>query len=117
MEALSEKQKQLEQAMSFLDEGLKNHFSFEEKALAPLFGEVLMRALMLEHRNISKEIDQAKAIFADTKLEGLSREELLSQKSHIQQRVSHICQIVEQHASSEEVILKMIKRALEEKLL
>ena len=52
---------------------------------------------------------------ADTRLEGLSPEELLSKKSHIQQVVSGICQMIVEHATHEETILKMIKRALEEK--
>ena len=115
IEMLAEKQKKLQQTLSFLDEGIKNHFAFEEKALTPLFGELLMRALIFEHREMGKEISEAKSMVADTRLEGLSREELLSQKSHIQQVVSGICQMIVEHATHEETILKMIKRALEEK--
>ena len=60
LEALSERQKKLQQTLSFLDEGLKNHFGFEEKVLPPLFGELLMRALIFEHREMGKEISEAK---------------------------------------------------------
>lgn len=115
VESLSEKQKNLQQTMSFLDEGLKNHFGFEEKVLPPLFGELLMRALILEHRGIKKQIDEAKSMVSDTKLEGLSQKELLSKKSQIQQKVEGILRLVEEHAAKEETILKMLKTALEAK--
>lgn len=115
LEVMSEKQKKLQQTMSALDEGLKNHFAFEEKALPPLLGELLMQALILEHREIKNEIDEAKSTVESIKLEGLSREELLSKESHIQQMVGGICQLVEEHATKEEAILEMVQRALEEK--
>lgn len=112
IEVLSEKQKQLEQVTKRLDEGLKKHFDFEEKALPPIFGEILMKALVLEHRNTLKELERARATLA-SKMEGLTQEELLSRKAQLQQMIGNICQIVEEHASHEELILRMIKRALE----
>jgi hemerythrin len=112
-EALSEKQGNLQQTISALDEGLKNHFSFEEKLLPPLFGEFLMQALILEHCEIKKRIDDTKSLLANTKLVGLSQREMLSQKARIQQKVEGILQLVEEHAGKEETILKMLKKALE----
>jgi hemerythrin len=115
LEVASEKQNKLQQAMSFLEEGLKNHFAFEEKVLPPLLGELLMQALVLEHREISREIDEAISTVANTRLEGLSREELVSKESHTQQMIDSICQLVEEHATKEEAILEMIRRAVEKK--
>jgi 2-hydroxychromene-2-carboxylate isomerase len=112
-QALMAKQNQLQQAINFLEQGLKNHFASEEKALPPLFGELLMRALLVAHHDIGKQIENAKAMLAGTKLEGLSQPELLSKKSEIQHTVSSISQVVSEHASQEEIILNMIKRALE----
>ena len=110
--ALAEKQSELLRTISALDDGLKNHFSFEEKVFPPLFGELLMRVLVLEHRGISKQIDEAKSLVAKTKLEGLSQKELLSRKSQIQQKIEGILQLVEEHAATEESILKMLQKAL-----
>ena len=114
VESLSKKQEQLLQAISFLEEGLKNHFAFEEKALPPLFGEVIMKALLLEHRDIKKKLAEAKATLADAALEALSQEELLSRKTHFQQMISNLCQMVQEHAASEGVILNMLKKCLED---
>jgi hemerythrin len=116
LEVASEKQNKLQQAMSFLEEGLKNHFAFEEKVLPPLLGELLMQALVLEQREISREIDEAISTVANTRLEGLSREELVSKESHMQQMIDSICQLVEEHATKEEAILEMmLRRAVEKK--
>jgi len=114
-EIIAEKQKRLQRALSFLDDGLKNHFAFEERVLPPLLGELFMRAIALDHREISKGIDEAKSMATDINLEGLSRDELLSKESHIQQVISNIGQLVEDHAAREEVILGMAERALREK--
>ena len=114
-EILSEKQKRLEQTLSLLDEGLKNHFYYEERYLPPLLGDLLMRALLLDHGEIRKEIDEAKSIVTDTKLEGLSREDLLPKESRMNRIINNICQVVEEHATNEEILLEMLERALEEK--
>jgi hemerythrin len=114
-EALAENQRKLQQTLSALEEGLKNHFGLEEKALPPLLGELLMLALTLEHQEIAKLIGKAKSMVTDTKLEGLSQEKLLSKKSEIQRLVSSILQKVEEHASKEETVLKMVQKALESK--
>ena len=115
LEVLTEKQEELQQTLNFLDEGLKNHFAFEGKALPPLLGELPMQGLLLEHREIRNKIDEAKSIVASTKLEGLSREELLSKEANIQQTITGLCQLVEEHTTKEEAILDMVQRALEEK--
>jgi hypothetical protein len=111
--ALLEKRDQLLQAISFLEEGLKNHFSFEEEALPPLVGKLLTRAILHEHHEISGQIGSAKTTLANIKLEGLDQRELFSKKSVIQQNIHILRQTVEEHAQHEEIILNMIKKALE----
>ena len=112
--ALIEKQNQLLQTFSFLEQGLKNHFGFEEKALPPLFGELLMKALLHEHHEIDKQIETAKTTLTNIKLEGMDQQELLSKRPVIQRNIDNLCRTVEEHASHEEIILTMIKKALEE---
>jgi hypothetical protein len=112
--ALIEKRDQLLQTISFLEEGLQNHFSFEEEALPPLFGKLLMKAILHEHHEISGQIGSAKKNLATIKLEGLDQRELLSKRSVIQQNINSLCQTVEEHAQHEETILNMMKKALEE---
>lgn len=114
IEALTVKQNQMQQALSFLEEGLKNHFAFEEKAFPPLFGNLLMSAILQEHHEISRQIESAKTTLANMKLEGLEHRELLLKKSQIQEMIGDICQAVEEHAHHEEIVLNMMKKVLEE---
>ncbi len=114
-EIQAEMQAKLHQAITAMGDGLKNHFDYEEKVLPPLLGELFMRALILDHRKIMKEIDEDKVIVGETKLEGLSREDLLSAESRIQQAISSLCQLSEEHLTREEIMLEMLQRALEEK--
>ena len=111
-EILSEKKKKLQQTINALDEGLKNHFAYEEKTLPPLLGKLLMRSLLLEHQAIKKEIDEAKSAVAGIKLEGLERDRLLSEEARMQQMVDDICQLVGEHAIKEDTVLTMVQMAL-----
>lgn len=115
LEALVTSRSHLLEAIGFLEEGLNKHFDYEEKALPPLFGRYLMNSLLLEHHQIKSRMSEAKDILASTVLEQLSNRELLLKKSEIQQTISDICQVVEEHAGHEEIILNMLKKSLESK--
>jgi hypothetical protein len=112
--ALIKERDHLLQAISSLEEGLQNHFRFEEEALPPLFGELLTKAILHEHHKISRQIRSAKTTLANIKLEGLDQRELLSSKSAIQRNINSLSQTIEEHAQHEEAILSMMKKALEE---
>jgi len=111
--ALIEKRGQLVQAINFLQQGLRNHFNFEEQALLPLLGELLAKAVVREHNQISMQINDVKAAVAGMQLEGLEPRELISRKSLIEQHISNLRRMVEEHTLHEEAILKMMKDALE----
>ena len=111
--ALIEKQNRMQQAMSLLEQGLKNHFAFEEDALLPLLSELLAKAIVHEHHGISRQIDGAKTMLANMKLERAEQRELLSQKSEAQGIINHLCQSVEEHTQHEETIMNMMKKALQ----
>ena len=113
VEDLASKRLQLQRVLNQIDEGLRNHFAYEEKSLESLFGEALTKALKHEHHEIRTQIEVAKEIVAETDLEGLDQKEKLSSKSSLQQAVSSICQSVEQHAALEEQILRMLRKSLE----
>jgi hypothetical protein len=112
--ALIGKQDELLQAISFLEQGLKNHFGLEEETFLPLLGELLAKAIRREHDQISRKISATKQAVVGMKLEGLEQHDLFSQKSVIQQFVNSLSQMVEEHAQHEEVILSMMKKALED---
>jgi len=113
VDALIEKRNQLQQAVSLLEKGLGNHFAFEEKIFPPLFGELLMKAVLREHNEIRRQIANVKTILTDTRLEGIDQRQLLTKKTQMQDKVNSLCNAVDQHAGHEEIILGVIKKGLE----
>lgn len=112
---LTERRNKLEQVIHLLDEGLTNHFNFEEEVYPEILGDTLTHALIMDHNEIRQEIDEAKFLIAGDGLEGLSREDLLARESNIQQVIDGICNMIEEHAGREEILLEMVQRVLEEK--
>ena len=112
MELVSEKQRKLKQTMSFLEDGLRNHFSREEDVLPALLGEFLMQSLLLEHQEIIKKIDEVRLVAADSKLGGLSEADLESKDSELKRKISDFSRLIEEHADKEELMLDMVARAL-----
>ena len=112
LELLSEKKNQLRQTLSYLEDGLRNHFAREEDTLPPVLGEFLMRALQSEHREITETINGARSLAADTRLEGMNQEELMSQDAEIKRVVDSLCRMIEKHADKEDLMLEMVKGAL-----
>ena len=115
LEILAEKQKKLQQTVSALEEGLMHHFSYEEKNLPPILGELLTRTLLIEHREIRKGLDDVKNVISGSKLEGLNREQCLIEESKMHDFINNLGQAIDEHAHREEIILDMIQRALQER--
>ena len=97
-----------------LGQALKEHFAMEERHLPSLFGDLLMRGLLLEHRDLIEGLERAMAMVAASNPEGLSREQSLERQSNIRVVIENLSRRVEDHASQEEIIFDMLKRALEE---
>lgn len=111
----AETRDKLQQAIAELDAGIKNHFAFEGKALPPLLGELFMQAILLDHQEIIVALKEGKAVVAEIKLEGLTREELLTRESQIQEMINKIVGLIEEHVTREETLLDMLQRVLEVK--
>ena len=111
-----ETKEKLNKAITGLAEGLKNHFAFEERTFPALLGENFVHAILLDHAEIMKILEEGEAVVAGAEVEdGCSREELIARETQLHQVISNICHLIEEHASREEVILDMLKRALEDK--
>ncbi len=109
---LQETAGRLQQTVNAIREGLNNHFGFEEKYLPPIFGKNLMAALILEHDEIRQKLqDCAASVVAD--ITGLPQDKLLAYRGQIQRMVSDLSSSMESHASREEIIFRMLERALE----
>jgi predicted nucleic acid-binding Zn-ribbon protein len=74
-----------------------------------------MQALKLEHADIRKSLDGLQSTLSAIKLKESRSEQLLTSRWSIQQKLDDLRQLIEGHASREEVILHMAKRALGDK--
>ena len=109
---LTEAVARLQQTIAGLGQGLNAHFGFEEQYLPPVLGTNLMKAIVLEHDEIRQKLSEcAASVSAD--LGGQPQEKLLSFRSLVQQVVSDLSNSIESHASREEVVFRMLERALE----
>jgi len=74
-----------------------------------------MHAPILDHRKIEKRIDGARSSVVEPMLRVSSQKELAFTKPEIAQAINSIGQLAAKHAAEEEVILEMLRRALEDK--
>jgi hemerythrin len=109
-----DRQQKLQQTLCYVEEGLKNHFAVEETVLPLFMDEMLLRALLLDHRRIADKLANARSTVADMQLEALDREELLVKEAHIRQLVDQLCHLIEDHATREDIVLDMMGRAVQD---
>jgi len=111
----TEELEHLRETFLVLEQGLQNHFTFEEELLPPLLGESLTRALLIEHGRIRENIRKTKSMVTTMAVEGLSREEFISRDSELRQSMEDLRSLLDSHALREDAILSMLKTVLEEK--
>ncbi|MBT3363338.1 MAG: hypothetical protein HN929_03920 [Chloroflexi bacterium] len=111
---LATRMDKLKQALGLLDEGLKKHFEFEETSFPELLGKNLTKALVIDHRQIRSEIDTAKKLLDKINFGGLKREAIIAKEMEVQQVITRITHIVESHADKEEILMEMLRKALED---
>ncbi len=113
LDKLVEQQKKLQETFSSLENGLQEHFDYEEKNLPAILGEIIMQGLLFEHRNIRQNIAESKSLVFDTSFEGKEREEIVLLKTRLQQVIDTLNRNIEKHAAREEIILDMAREGLE----
>ena len=114
-EILSEKMSSLQVVLGGLDKGLKSHFALESNYFPPFLGDLLMRALLLEHRGILERLNEARSTVTDVKVAGLSHEELQARDAQVKQAVNALSRAVGEHAAKEELLMGMLQKGFEDK--
>ena len=112
-DALSRKKEALTRTLSALSDGMKNHFQREEKYLPPVLGEILMQGLLAEHREIAGDLESLGKMNSEIEPDILDREGSILLATELQQKVGSLCNLIEEHAAREDLILGMVQKALE----
>ncbi len=95
----------LEKIIYNLAEGLNRHLAFEEEVLPGLIGEILMEFILMEHRKISRGIDEITSLFRDT---GFHNALVWNQDRR--KRVKNFMDYLLEHCETEDIILKLFRR-------
>ena len=109
-----DRQAKLQQTLCYVEEGLKNHFAAEETILPLLMDDMLVRALLLDHRRVADKLAAARSTIRDMRLEGLDREGLLCKEAQTRQLVDHLCHLIEDHTTKEDIVLDMVGKAVQD---
>lgn len=111
---VADKLKELGEAISLLDKGLRKHFSDEEELFPGILGEPLTLAVTLEHQQIMEEMTSLMAISDRKGLEEISQERSPALIMHISQGINALHRMVQEHSSREDVVLRMVLAGLQE---
>jgi len=110
-ELMLERQNKLRQTFATLDEGLQNHFALEAQYLPQFIGELLVKALTLEHREIEEQIETAKSMSFNMESEDLNHDTIL-REAHVHQIIDDVYLQIEKHIDKEEILLSMLEMGL-----
>lgn len=111
VKGLTEKSLALENAIEVLWSRLKLHFAYEEEHLPDVLGTVLSKALMVEHEEIAREFDHVKIVLGESDFSKVPQSEILEMKANLQIAIGRLCQMIEEHAKNEDVLVKLVKKA------
>jgi hemerythrin len=108
---LSEKSARLSKTIDNLWKDLREHFDYEEENLTDVLGATLSKALKMEHAEIAREMEYVKSIITSSSFDGLTQPEMLAKKANLQQAIGKLCQMIEEHAKDEDILIKLVKKA------
>ena len=111
---LGEKLKELKQNISYVSEGLRNHFEDEEKLLPELIGELLTTALLHEHRKIKEDIAALADLINNATLEEISQQRSPAIMMYIAQIINSLRNKIEEHSSREDAVFQLVLVGLQE---
>jgi hypothetical protein len=102
---ISEKRVSLIQAMGYLEDGLKNHHKHEDEVMPPLIGELLMRAIRIEHSEILEFFIKINSLLVNANLELF-----LEKGADVMNSIEELSSLASAHSSKEDGILFFLKK-------
>jgi hemerythrin len=102
---LEDKLASLRQAMAHLEDGLKDHHHHEEDVMPPLVGELLMKAIQIEHSETLQTMGEIRSQVAST-----NPEDFLEKGTNLIQRIDELCSFATSHSLKEDGILLFLKK-------
>lgn len=108
LKSVVEKRNALKQAMGYLVDGLKGHHIHEDEVMPSLIGELLMKAIRIEHDEMLQMFNDIDSVVVNTSIE-----DFLEKGAEAMQRIDDICNLASTHSSKEDGILLLLKKVPE----
>jgi len=109
---LNDRQQELIRTLATVAAGLKNHFTFEEEKLPVIIGDIMVRALKVEHRELDLKVNAVLTSVSGIKFDELAGAEISVALAQVKRTVNDLSKAVERHAEREMVLIQMAQKAL-----
>ncbi len=105
MRTVTTKRRSLMQAMGYLEEGLKNHHLHEDNVMPPLVGDLLWRAIRLEHEEMLERLDKVDSLLLNAGIESF-----VEKGTEIMQSIAGLVRVISSHSVREDGMLYFLKK-------
>lgn len=91
--------------MGYLEDGLKDHHAHEDQVMPPLVGNLLMKAIWIEHGEMLKMMDEINSLVINASLEVF-----LKKGTYIMQLINDARRLASAHSTREDGMLLFLKK-------
>ena len=109
LQDLDQRQMNLNNLYTSLEEGLENHFAREDVFLRLYLGSYILEAITKEVTAIKENLSRVKALFNSTDLKGINREDSLVRSLNIRQAIDNLSQQITSHNQKVDSVLTLLK--------
>lgn len=109
---ISDRQFDLKQNIQYIEKGLHDHYIKENQLLKPFIGDLLMKAVNKECREINNHFDQAKSLLSDISQGLPAAKDLTAKITRARQTVETFNRLVKEHSMRMDSLLQMLKSVI-----
>jgi virulence-associated protein VapD len=97
----------LNERLTDLEDGFKIHYQLDEVALLHIVGDLMIRAIQINHKEMLRQFDEIRQTITNTSVQQIQETSYI-----IVNKVEILCQLVETHIQTEAGMLQMLSKAL-----
>lgn len=105
LSTVAEKRRSLTQAVGYLEDGLKHHHSHEEAVMPPLSGDLIWKAIQLEHGEMLESLDRIDNLLLNSDIESF-----IEKGSEITHFIDNLVRMISSHSIREDAIFYFLRK-------
>ncbi len=111
-QVIADKQFDLKQNLQYLEKGLQDHYTQESQLLKPLIGDLLMKAVTKECREINTHFEQAKSLLSYISQGTPTAKEMMIKTVEARKVIETFSYLVKEHSQKMDILLHMLKSVI-----